>query len=702
MLRSLLKRLGVAKTVLLVTATAILLSLTFYVLLSMFWEGILVRGLFVAVVIPAAVAPIISYSFLKVTIELECSQADSKESQEKYRELANSLPQMVFETDKDGNFTFANLNAFDLFGYAQVDLHQGLNVVQMIIPQERDRVLQNIQEVLRGKQLNGVEFTAQRANGSTFPIIVHANRIVHAGTPVGLRGIIIDQTEHKRVEKLLRESEERFRTALEANPDPVVIYDMEGKVVFFNLSFSEVFGWTLEECQGKKIDRFVPAENRLETNITLENESTGKSPSTTETYRNTKEGKKIPVIISGATLCDRSGQPVGRIVNLRDISEHKRLQAQLQHAQKMESIGTLAGGIAHDFNNLMMAIQGYVSLMLLDLDPSHPHYEALINIEHKIQSGSKLTAQLLGYARKGKYKVRPIDLNQLIQETAETFGRMRKDITIQQNFSAALNSVLADKGQMEQVLLNLFVNSADAMPSGGKLILKSENVTYLDLVDRIYNPKPGIYVKITVADTGIGMDKETLERIFDPFFTTKEMGRGTGLGLASVYGIVKSHSGYIEVESEKGRGTTFSIYLPATTEKKLEEKEPADQIMNGNGTILLVDDEEMVLNVGARILEKLGYAVLEAKSAQDALDVFRKNKDQIDMVILDMIMPEMGGGEVYSVMKQMNSNVKVLLSSGYSIDGHAKEILQRGCDGFLQKPYNVRELSGKLREMLAA
>jgi PAS domain S-box-containing protein len=694
--------LGVAKTAVVVTATAMLFSLTFYALLSIFWGGVLVRGLVVSAVIPAALTPIIAYYFLKVTMQLERSQAARRESQEKYRELADSLPQIVFETDKNGNLTFANLNAFDLFGYTQDDFQKGLNAVQMISPQERGRVLEKIHDVLQGKQLGGVEFTAQRADGSTFPIIVHANRIVHDDKPVGLRGIIIDQTEHKRVEKLLRESEERFRTALEANPDPVVIYDMEDKVIFFNLSFSEVFGWTLEECQGKKMDRFVPEENRPETKKMLETELAGKSLAAIETCRYTKDEKIIPVVISGAALYDRSGQPVGRIINLRDISEQKRLQAQLQHAQKMESIGTLAGGIAHDFNNLMMAIQGYVSLMLLDLDPSHPHYEALISIEHKIQSGSKLTAQLLGYARKGKYKVRSIDLNHLIQETSDAFARMRKDITIQRDFAPDSYGVLADKGQMEQVLLNLFVNSADAMPKGGKLILKSENVTHLAMVDRVYNPKPGIYVKITVTDTGIGMDKETQERIFDPFFTTKEMGRGTGLGLASAYGIIKSHNGYIDVESEKEHGTTFSIYLPATTEKKLEEKEPAHQIMNGNGTILLVDDEEMVLDVGARVLEKLGYAVLEAKCAQDALDVFRENNDKIDMVILDMVMPEMGGDEVYSVMKEINSNVKVLLSSGYSIDGHAKEILQRGCDGFLQKPYNVKELSCKLREILAA
>ena len=702
MIRNLIRRLGAIKTALAITAVSILFSEILYVLLAIVFGGFLLRGIAISAIIPAIIAPILLYLFLRVIIRLDRAEEAQRANEQKYKDLVNSLPQTVFETDENGVVIFANRNAFDLFGYTQNDFDKGLNALQMIFPQDRHRALKNIRKVLKGEKMNGVEFIAQRANGSTFPIEVHANRIVHEDQPTGLRGIIIDLTEQKHVEQLLLASEERFRTALEANPDPVVIYDMEGKVVFFNFAFTELFGWTLEECKGKKMDMFVPEKCWPETKIMIETVLAGKRVSATPTGRYTKSGKIIPVVISGATFCDRAGKPVGSIINLRDISEQKRLQAQLQQAQKMESIGTLAGGIAHDFNNLMMAIQGYVSLMLLDIDPSHRHYEALINIEHKIQSGSKLTAQLLGYARKGKYELKPIDLNHMIKETSDAFGRLKKDITIERNFASDLYGVHADRGQMEQVLLNLFVNSADAMPNGGKLILKSENVTHEDFIGRNYNPKPGIYVKITVTDTGTGMDKETQERIFDPFFTTKEMGRGTGLGLASVYGIIKSHGGYIDVESEKELGTTLRIFLPATREKNREKKEPRNQIFNGNGTVLLVDDEETVLVVGVKVLKKLGYSVLEAKSANEALRVYKENKDKIDIVILDMVMPEMGGGEVYNLMKEINANVKVLLSSGYSIDGQAKEILQRGCDGFLQKPYNLNELSGKLMEILAA
>jgi CheY-like chemotaxis protein len=371
-------------------------------------------------------------------------------------------------------------------------------------------------------------------------------------------------------------------------------------------------------------------------------------------------------------------------------------------AQKVEAIGTLAGGIAHDFNNLLMAIQGNVSLMLLDTDETHPQYTALMSIEDRIQSGSKLTGQLLGYARKGKYELKPVNPNHVIQETSETFGRMRKDISIHKNFASDLYEIRADSGQMEQVLLNLFVNAADAMPAGGKLSLTSENVTHEDMKNGVYNPQPGIYVKLTIADTGTGMDKKIQERIFDPFFTTKEMGRGTGLGLASAYGIIENHGGYITVKSEKKRGTVFSIYLPAIREKHRGQKEPDNQIVSGSGTILLVDDEEMVLDVNVKVLKKLGYSVLEAKSGKEAVCAYKENKDEIDMVILDMVMPGMNGGEVYDIMKEINKDVKVLLSSGHGMDGQAKQILERGCDGFLQKPYRMGEVSGKLREILTA
>jgi signal transduction histidine kinase/CheY-like chemotaxis protein len=406
-------------------------------------------------------------------------------------------------------------------------------------------------------------------------------------------------------------------------------------------------------------------------------------------------------------VCDDKGHVVQLVVFSKDITdekqseeERKKLTVQLQQAQKMEAIGTLAGGIAHDFNNLLMAIQGNVSLILFDMEAAHPHHRILANIQNLIRSGADLTSKLLGYARKGKYESRPMAMNDLVRETSETFGRMRKDITIHRELAEDLKSIIADRGQLEQVLLNLFVNAADAMPAGGRLTLKTCNVTHHAIPSRGYVIKPGPYVLFSVADTGIGMAVETIARIFDPFFTTKKMGRGTGLGLASAYGIVKSHNGYIEVESEKGKGSTFSVFLPATDQRTADDVEPRWKLAAGSGTILLVDDEQAVLEVTAQMIERLGYTVTRAHSGREAIDRYRGNPDSFSLVILDMTMPEMGGGEVFDQLKRIHPRVKVLLASGYSMQGQAREIMNRGCIGFIQKPFTLQDLSMRLQAIL--
>jgi len=306
----------------------------------------------------------------------------------------------------------------------------------------------------------------------------------------------------------------------------------------------------------------------------------------------------------------------------------------------------------------------------------------------------------LGFARGGKYEVKPTSLNDLIDKPANMFGRTKKEIKIHTSYHKDIWPSEVDRGQIEQVLLNLYVNAWHAMDGGGDLYVQTKNVRLEKKDGARLGVAPGNYVTISVTDTGVGIDEETQRRIFEPFFTTKEMGRGTGLGLASAYGIIQNHGGVIDVDSKEGKGTTFNIYLPASAKKIPKKEDGPTTVLKGTESVLLVDDEDMIIDVGQEILEEMGYKVFLARSGKEAIETYKKNQHDIDMVILDMIMPDMGGGEAYDRMKEVDPNVKVLLSSGYSIEGQASDILARGCNGFIQKPFSVKQLSHTIRQVL--
>ena len=515
----------------------------------------------------------------------------------------------------------------------------------------------------------------------------------------------------------LRESEERYRMLAENVHDVISTWDMNLRFTYVSPSITPLCGYSVEEIINRKLEKFItPASFEVATQIIeealalekLEEKDFGRTW-VMELEIICKNGSTVWTEVAAGFVFDKNGRAVEILGITRDITEKKRageekakLQAQFQHAQKMESIGTLAGGIAHDFNNLLMGIQGYVSLMLMGVDSTHPHYERLRGIEEQVQSGAELTRHLLGFARGGKYEVNPIDLNELIKKTSGMFGRTKKEIKIHRKYQKDIYTVDVDQGQIEQVLLNLYVNAWQAMPKGGKLHLQTENVTLDENYIKPFQVEPGKYVKISVTDTGAGMDEATQQRIFEPFFTTKEMGRGSGLGLASAYGIIKNHDGFINVYSEKGEGATFNIYLPASeSEVSGQKSEISEDVRHGDETVLLVDDEDIIIEVGQEILNALGYQVLVVRSGKEAIEVYEKGKDKIDLIILDMIMPDMGGGEVYDKIKEINPDIKVILSSGYSIEGQASEILKRGCNGFIQKPFNIKELSHKIRKILS-
>jgi len=523
-------------------------------------------------------------------------------------------------------------------------------------------------------------------------------------------GSHVQYTYNKRrdADNALRESSEKYRTILESIEEGYFETDQKGNLTFSNEAFGKILGYPRNQLLGMNSRDYTTPDTAEKISRIMEQiEQTGRPEDVTDYDVIRKDGSKAALELSISLLTDKDGKPVGFRGMLRDVTRRKEteyknrlLEIQLQQAQKMESIGTLAGGIAHDFNNILMGIQGNATLMLLKIESEHPNYEKIKNVEKFVQNGTELTNQLLGFARRGKYLVKTTDLNEVIEKSSALFARTKKEIQVHTVFHDEIWAVEVDRGQIEQALLNLYVNAWQAMPAGGDIYLKTRNVMLDSSYVKPFKVEPGKYVEISVTDTGVGIDRKTRERIFEPFFTTKEMGRGTGLGLASVYGIIKSHSGYIEVHSEKEKGTTFTVYLPASEKEPVREKTVPAAMLKGTGTILLIDDEKMILDVGRELLEELGYTVLSALSGREALDIFQKNSDKIDLVIMDMIMPGMGGGETFDRLRAINPNIKVLLSSGYSVNGQASKILHRGCDGFIQKPFNLNQLAEKIGKIM--
>jgi two-component system cell cycle sensor histidine kinase/response regulator CckA len=591
-------------------------------------------------------------------------------------------------------------------------LHYGLDLDQLLtmrIPDwdpafDMGKIDLFVEQQKQGKSVR-FETLHRVASGRLVPVEVTSNYMVHDGEEL-IAGYFYDISERKAMESALKESEARFRTLsqefqalLNGIPDGLTLLSPDLKVLWTNTVSSDVFGMEPSELMGRpcyklRHGRDLPCEGC----IVLYSFVSGE---TAERIVYPPNGRILELRV--VPVKDESGAVVKVIEVGRDITEHKKLEQQLLQSQKMEAVGQLAGGIAHDFNNILSATIGFASLMLMKMEGDNPlrHY-----VEQIISSSEKaavLTQSLLAFSRKKIMSPQAVDLNEVIKIGQKLLLRLiREDIELKMELCPETLTVMADGIQLEQVFMNLVSNARDAMPNGGAVLIRTEPFTMDDTFTHSHGyGKPGDYACISVSDTGVGMDEKTREKIFEPFFTTKELGKGTGLGLAMVYGIIKQHDGYINVYSEEGRGTTFKLYLPLVSWAVREtQKDESSFPAGGTETALLAEDDECVRKANREILEKFGYEVIEAADGEDAIEKFARHKDRIDILILDVIMPKKSGKEVYETAKEIRGDIKVLFTSGYTADFVTRKMMLDEKSYFIEKPVPPRELLAKVRETL--
>ena len=633
---------------------------------------------------------------------LELSSQELLQANAEMRGVFQALPDQYFRIDGEGrilDYKAPHLKIGDFANASRI----GMRLQDFLHVDAWKRLRENVEHVIKSQSIHTLSFPIKQQD----KISLYEARLV----PIFKKQVIIvlrDMTEQEKATTALKEREERFSALIQQSTNSFTIVDAQGRMIYVSPSTEKILGYPLEEFIGKSAFDYIHPDDREYVYQDFMKITQGiRIDKSVIEYRVLRgNGSWCYLESTASNLLDHPGIN-GIVITSRDITPHKeaerekeRLQNQFIQAQKMEAVGTLAGGIAHDFNNLLMGIQGYVSIALYEMDAATPTHERLVSIENLVIKGAELTKQLLGLSRGGQCEVKATQINELIAGTVDIFGRTKKEIAIEMNLREDLWAADVDRGQIEQVLLNLFINAWQAMPGGGDLYLKTENAEIDDQTAITHAVKAGSYIRVSVIDTGIGMDETTKERIFEPFFTTKDTELGTGLGLASAYGIIKNHNGFIDVESTPGKGTTFMVYLPASHREIAEEKKTEDHLLSGHGTILFVDDEQTNLTIMKDLLVVMGYKVLLASSGQEALAVYMTKRKQIDLIIMDMVMPGIGGGNAFTALRSFDPDVKVILCSGYSLDGEAETIMAKGCNGFIQKPFTIEALSQKIGEVL--
>lgn len=518
--------------------------------------------------------------------------------------------------------------------------------------------------------------------------------------------------EKIKLEKEKSASDERYRLLVETMNDGLGMQDRDGFFTFVNNKLCEMTGYSRDEVIGRSMTDILDEDNKkIYEKHTDKALSENSRPYELELLR--RGGETLSVLVSPQVTRSSDGNVNGLFSVITDISERKEadkrkkeMESQLQQAQRMESIGTLAGGISHDFNNSLQAILGYTQMILMDTEKSDSRYSRLLQIEKAAQRAIDLTQQLLAFSRKVESRLKPVDLNQEIKHVEKILQRtIPKMIDIKLDLEKNLNIINADPTQIEQILMNLAVNARDAMGDQGTIKIETKNIT----LDKEYCKNnlgviPGDYVLLVLSDTGHGMEQEIVDKIFEPFFTTKELGKGTGLGLSMVYGLIKKHHGHITCHSKPEQGSSFEILIPAMTGSapgRANEQEK-DLLPKGDELILIIDDDPLILNLAEEILVRFGYKVLTAINGEIGINTYLDKKENISLIILDLMMPGMGGKRCLEEILRINPNMKVVVASGYSEDGHISSAVESGARCAIKKPFNVKGLLSVVREVLDA
>jgi len=638
-----------------------------------------------------------------------------REITEKYRRFQANIPGMVylFALHPDGSHSFPYVNSasrqlFDLEPEALI--RDGTLLFGLIHPDDKVRHEESIRRSADALQPWREELRFI-VNGEVRWYECIARPEMQINGDILWDGIMLEISERKRAEEALRESEAKYRRLHETMMDAFVRIDMTGNIQEANRAYQTLLGYSEEELLQQTYEDLTPEKwHALEAGIVAEQVLVNGHSQVYEKEYCRKDGTIFPVELRTFLLRDDTGRPVGMWAIVRDITERRRvedekarLESQLRQAQKMESVGRLAGGVAHDFNNMLSVILGYAELIKARLPVGDPYLKDVLAIEKAAGHSRDITRQLLAFSRKQIIEPRLMNLNDQITFSQNTLSRLiGEEIDLCFYPEKDLKRINFDPTQVDQILVNLVVNARDAMPDGGRLTIETANV----LLDGAYcrkhlGFKPGDYVLLEVSDDGVGMNKELLSHLFEPFFTTKEVGEGTGLGLATVYGMVKQNGGFINVYSEPGQGTTFKIYIPSVSEEviRTEEIEEA-QVAYGSGRVLLVEDEEMVREIAKEILEEIGYTVLVADTPQEAVSLCENKDTHIDLLLTDVVMPGMSGVELKKKIEIIRPGIKVLFMSGYTSNVIANRgVLEKGVH-FIQKPFRMKDLARKVREAI--